>query len=263
MTVPLKEVEADPAMRELLEDAAVSLWLGDGCCAHGFPLVILCDSVFLQSNSDPFLQTAGKFALHFYVPHPSGKPIADYWGTPAVSPSLLLSSIGDAEPRLRKLVTLASPASAIRYQHHQEVEDEDDWILPSSLGSVLGDAAHPAPPACIQASAMAFEDAAVFAKLFSHMRRPDQAASLLNAFATLRADRVRKTLEADVGNIMYMMIPYGKDGAAEARDEGFRAATKAGKSILGDASAQEQWDTTLATWIYGQCPSSHGFTRCG
>lgn len=41
MTVPLEQLEADPELRELLELAPVSLWMGDGIHAHGFPMVRL------------------------------------------------------------------------------------------------------------------------------------------------------------------------------------------------------------------------------
>lgn len=163
--------------------------------------------------------------------------------------------MGDAEPRLRALAALASPPSAIQYKRHQELEDEDDWLLPSSLGVVLGDARCPSPPASIQASAMVFEDAAVFAKLFSHMRRPDQVPSLLQAYAGLRAQRVRQVLEGDVSNIGYLTMAYDEGGVAKTRDENMRNATKAGKSVLGgdssDASANEQWEQILSTWGYG------------
>jgi hypothetical protein len=39
MTLPLDKLKADPALRELLEEEAVALWVGDGYHAHGFPLV--------------------------------------------------------------------------------------------------------------------------------------------------------------------------------------------------------------------------------
>jgi salicylate hydroxylase len=200
--------------------------------------------------------------LHFYVPAALDASIPDCWGTPAVAHDVLVASIGNAEPRLRMLASIASPASALFYRQHQQLEDEDDWLLPSGVGAVLGDAAHPAPPASIQASAMVFEDAAVFAKLFSHMRRADQAPSLIQAYAGLRAQRVPQVLQGDVSNIDHLTMPYDEGGVAKDRDQGMREATKVGKSALGgdgsDASASKQWEQILSTWGYGTsslCPN--------
>jgi salicylate hydroxylase len=157
---------------------------------------------------------------------------------------------------LHSLVTKASAASVVAYQAFQAFEDDEDWILPSVPGVLLGDAAHPAIPASIQACPAALEDAAVFAKLFSHLRRREQIPSFLSAFTSLRAERVRRMQEADAQLFQYSLMPYDDSGLAQIRDDSFRALTKAGRMVLGqadgDAASNAQWYGTLMTWVYGQ-----------
>jgi hypothetical protein len=175
--------------------------------------------------------------------------ISDRWGAPAISPSQFLSSIGNVESRLFTLATHALPPSALLCQAHEDLEEESDWVLPSSLGITLGDAAHPALPASTQAAPLVFEDAATFAKLFSHLRRPEQAPRLLHAFTSLRAARARRVIGDDANTFAYFQL--GGD-VAVARNAGMREATRAGYSVLGHASTSEQWEQNMATWAYGQ-----------
>jgi salicylate hydroxylase len=180
------------------------------------------------------------------------------WGAPAVSPALLLAGLGPAaEPRLHTLALLATPSSisAVRFPSLALAGDDDDeWMLPCTPGVILGDAAHPPVPASLQAPAMALEDAAVLAKLFSHLRRREQIPSLLGALATLRAARARQVLGGDAVNLAFTMLRYGVDGAAEARDASMRALAKAGRPVGDDPEdpvTKEQWEHIITTWAYG------------
>jgi salicylate hydroxylase len=169
----------------------------------------------------------------------------------------MLNSLGSCDVRIRSLVSMALTPTCVSVQSHQ-VLDEDDWILPSGRGIVLGDAAHPSPPGQIQSSAMSFEDAAVLAKLFSHLRRNDQIPSLLRAFVSLRAARANEVLKFEAANIQFMTMPYSEP-VAKARDEGMRDMTRRGKNVFGGeddlASAQgggDLWETVCSTWTYGK-----------
>jgi salicylate hydroxylase len=203
------------------------------------------------------------YALHLYLPRPILRkiPISDRWGAPAVDLVNLMLATRTAEPRLRTLLMMASAASVVAYDAHQALDDEEDWVLPSAPGVLLGDAAHPTPPGSVQASAVALEDAAVFAKLFSHLRRRDQIPSLLSGFAGLRAERARLVLEADAQLIGLFAMPYDATGIAQGRDDAFRALTKAGRKVAGeadgDAASNEQWYQTLMTWAYGLSHPRH------
>jgi salicylate hydroxylase len=198
--------------------------------------------------------------MHIYAPAHVAPDAPNHWGAPAASPALLLSGLGPAaEPRLHTLASLATPSSisAVRFPSLMLAagDDDDEWMLPCAPGVVLGDAAHPPVPASVQAPAMALEDAAVLAKLFSHLRRRDQIPSLLGALATLRAERTRQVLSGDAATIMFSSLPYGADGVAEARDASMRAMTKAGRQAVGDDDANpdsnEQWAHIITTWAYG------------
>jgi hypothetical protein len=213
-----------------------------------------------KRRSHPFQRAGGVYALHIYAPAHVAPGVPNHWGAPAVSPELLLAGLGPAaEPRLHTLAALAMPSSisAVRFPSLMLAagDDDDEWMLPCAPGVVLGDAAHPPVPASVQAPAMALEDAAVLAKLFSHLRRRDQIPSLLGALATLRAERTRQVLAGDAANIMFTSLEYGADGVAEARDASMRALTKAGRQAIGgdeaDADSNEQWSHIITTWAYG------------
>jgi salicylate hydroxylase len=107
----------------------------------------------------------------------------------------------------------------------------------------------------IQSAAMVIEDAAVFAKLFSHICRRDQTQKLLSAFCSLRQARARGVLAAEMANVRFMTLPDA-DPAAIGRDDLFRQRQAQGSNALdvggeGDAST-EQWEQIRETWAYGK-----------
>jgi salicylate hydroxylase len=169
----------------------------------------------------------------------------------------MISCLGPTcDPRIRSMMAMALPPTCISIRSHPAL-DEDDWILPSSRGIVIGDAAHPAPPGQIQSSAMAYEDAAVLAKLFSHLRRKDQIPGLLDAFVSLRSDRALRVLQAETDNIQFMTLPYSNPGA-QMRDDMMQDMTRRGKNIFGGpdelASAESGraiWENFCSVWTYG------------
>jgi salicylate hydroxylase len=88
---------------------------------------------------------------------------------------------------------------------------------------------------------MGIEDAAVLAKLFSHLTSLDQIQHFLYAFQELRQSRCRNTIVSEMGNLYFMALPDGEQ--QEQRNAAFREKYVRGLSPLGnDSSASEEWE---------------------
>ena len=74
-------------------------------------------------------------------------------------------------------------------------------------------------PSTIQGSAMAVEDGAVLAKLFSHLSEERQIESFLYAFQELRQERVKAVHQGEFGSVLYMTAA---GEMAAARDASMR-----------------------------------------
>ena len=99
-----------------------------------------------------------------------------------------------------------------------------------------------AQPSTIQGTAMAIEDGAVLARLFSHLSEERQIGSFLNAFQELRQERVKAVRQGEFHSVMYMTAG---DEVAQARDENMRRKAAAGKNVLdgdGDGDAAQIWE---------------------
>ena len=82
---------------------------------------------------------------------------------------------------------------------------------------------------------MGVEDAAVLAKLFSHLLNRDQIPSFLYAFEDLRQARCEATRISEMGNIYFITLPNGEQ--QQGRDDAFRQKFVQGLSPLLDESA--------------------------
>ncbi|KAI0673721.1 FAD/NAD-P-binding domain-containing protein, partial [Trametes maxima] len=143
---------------------------------------------------------------------------------------------------LRLVMANTRRAVRISARHHQDLED---WIADDSRLVLIGESAHPFPPGTIQGTAMAIEDGAVLAKLFSHLSEERQIENFLYAFQELRQSRVSEAREREIANVFFMTLPEGAD--ASARDDAMRANTAAGRSVL-EASGEGAGAETKRTW---------------
>ncbi|RDX40536.1 FAD/NAD(P)-binding domain-containing protein [Lentinus brumalis] len=140
---------------------------------------------------------------------------------------------------LRQTVLGARKTKVIPIRQHVDLED---WVSDDGRLLLIGEAAHPFPPTTIQGTAMAVEDGAVLAKLFSHLSSAAQIESFLYAFQEIRQSRVRNVRAAELGAIAMLTA----DGpAAAARDASLRAnaARGPGANVLeGGGSAEGVWE---------------------
>ena len=157
--------------------------------------------------------------------------------------------------RIQKLSKLSiHPPLCVPVLEYPELED---WVHDSGRLIVLGDAAHPmtvrdhlsrqrlrlisqrnAQPGGIQAAAMALEDGAVLAKLFSHIRTSDQIPTLLYAYQDLRQPHVRRVQQKDLSDLHFQCMAPGE--VQQGRDDFMRAQRDAGRSPLAPAGADEE-----------------------
>jgi salicylate hydroxylase len=126
------------------------------------------------------------------------------------------------------------PVSCVRQHFHKGA---DAWF-------------HHTQPGALQSCAMAVEDGAVLAKLFSHLLSEDQIESFLWAYQDLRTERVSRMLHSETKNIFSMTLPPGD--IQQMRDQSMRDKQRAGKNVLegegGDIA--EQWEEIKLTFGY-------------
>ncbi|RXW19363.1 hypothetical protein EST38_g6500 [Candolleomyces aberdarensis] len=160
--------------------------------------------------------------------------------TDTVDVSGLKNYCSTAESRLQKLAALSpNPPACLPIMSFPELED---WVHDSGRLIVVGDAAHPIPAGAIQDAAMALEDGAVLAKLFSHLRTEDQIETLLYAFQDLRQPHCQKVSSKELHDINFMCMPPGE--MQEGRDNVMRGKRDAGLNVLdasGDQEEQAEW----------------------
>ncbi|KAH9847835.1 FAD/NAD-P-binding domain-containing protein [Lenzites betulinus] len=199
----------------LRKDNDVLVAFGEGRSMLGFPV---------HNQED--------FALQFYGPDEN---IHGTYGDP---PSVPVCEIAQTlDPQLRSIVENARMAVRIPLRAHEDLED---WVHDDGRLVLIGDAAHPFPPGTIQATAMAVEDGAVLAKLFSHLSEERQIDSFLLAFQELRQSRA-EDVRASEFNASFFMSLSG-DGAAQ-RDAAMRAQYLAGGNALDGVGGE-----TSAAW---------------
>ncbi|KAI0833807.1 FAD/NAD-P-binding domain-containing protein [Trametes gibbosa] len=208
----------------LRKDNSVFVAFGDGRAALAFPV---------HGQED--------FSFQFYGPdeHTDGN-----YGDP---PSVAVREVTQtSDPQLRAIVEHARTAVRIPVRSHEDLED---WVHNDGRLVLIGEAAHPFPPGTIQATAMAVEDGAVLAKLFSHLSEERQIENFLFAFQELRQSRATG-VRANEFNAAFFMSLTGE--IAVQRDAAMRARLATGGNALdglgGETSAM--WEEIRTIFGY-------------
>ncbi|KAG1895960.1 uncharacterized protein F5891DRAFT_1056034 [Suillus fuscotomentosus] len=229
-TVPGALMRADPELAPLFEQPVETMfiWLGNNRSAVAFRM----------GGND-------EFALHLWVP-PRQKGLSDddCWGG-GLDLKEMRRQLGECEPRLLKMTNLAATPSRVQVRKVPPIED---WVDKHGRMVIIGEAAHPLPAGSLQGGAMAVEDAAVFARLFSHLRDREQISTFLHAFQDLREDRCASVVHTERCNLYFQMMPAGPQ--QEQRDQDMRAKTAQGESVFGGGKASEQWEQLKELWGY-------------
>ncbi|KAG6849360.1 hypothetical protein H0H93_009103 [Arthromyces matolae] len=216
--VSKKAIIADPELRYFYDRDYTSMfsWFGNGRVSIGFPV----------GGKD-------EFALFVYG---SADGFESTWREPALLDGMK-EALSLGEPRLQKLGELATYATCLPVQDFRKLEDEE-WVHEDGPMLLIGDAAHPYPPGAIQTLAMAIEDGAVLAKLFSHLRSSDQITSFLYAFNDLRFKRCNTVCVKEFTDIFFMAMPPGPE--SDGRDNHFRGRRDRGLNVLDAESLEDE-----------------------
>jgi len=229
-TVPAELMRADPQLAPFFKRPIETMfvWLGNNRTAVAFRI----------GGKD-------EFALHLWVP-PRQRGLCDdeCWGG-GLDLKEMRRQLGECEPRLLKLTKLAATPARVQVKMVPPIED---WVDEHGRMVIIGEAAHPLPAGSLQGGAMAVEDAAVLAKLFSHLRDKDQISTFLHAFQDLREDRCASVVHTEQCNLYFQMLPTGPQ--QEQRDQDMRAKTAQGESVFGGGEASEQWEQLKELWGY-------------
>ncbi|KIK93780.1 hypothetical protein PAXRUDRAFT_828622 [Paxillus rubicundulus Ve08.2h10] len=177
------------------------------------------------------------FALHVWV-QPTQTDCSDdgCWGT-ETSLKHMRKQLGHCEPRLLKLAQHATSGTRVQVKMLPPLEN---WVHRNGRILVIGEAAHPLPAGSTQSGALAVEDSAVLAKLFSHLRSKDQIATFLNAFQDLREGRCASVVTSEQRNLVFQMMPHGPQ--QEKRDNAMRARHAEGRGVFTTGAPAEQWE---------------------
>lgn len=216
--IPGEAVRADPELAHFItsDHQVQNVWFGNGTA---------CLVYEIGGNQD--------LGLHAYAADNGADIEYD------VDVEELIEAVQGAESQIVKLAKLAKNISRTPVQ---ESPDMEDWVHDDGPLLLVGDAAHVMPPGSIQSACMGIEDAAVLAKLFSHLLNREQIQSFLYAFQDLRQNRCAGTRMAEMGNVYYMAMQDSDQ--QRSRDQSFREKAENGLSPISSDSAgtAEAWE---------------------
>ncbi|KAK7020830.1 6-hydroxynicotinate 3-monooxygenase [Favolaschia claudopus] len=212
-TVPKALVEKDPQSKHFYEPKVISMF-----------------SFFGNNQSVISHPTGGLPCFTFTL---FRRPHDEYESSHSEGMRAALESV---VPRLRNLGPMISQPRRFPIFEHPPLED---WLADSGRVVVVGGAAHPIPTGSTQQYAMGLEDAAVLAKLFSHLATDSQITDFLYAFQELRQPRAQAVLTSETGVIHYMGMPNCPD--QEARDQAMQEKHKAGGDLFSGDDESAEW----------------------
>lgn len=165
-----------------------------------------------------------EFAVQLYWPDEDSGPeecSAD-WFDVLTAGDIRLETCGPnlMSDSLKRLLEMAPHFVRTRWLEYPEKFDY--WSDESGRIVLLGEAAHPWFPGGTHPAAMALEDAAVFAALFSRLRREDQIGAFVSAYQEIRENRTVEVRRMDVSNAALVRMPPGPE--RDQRDESIRHA---------------------------------------
>ncbi|KAJ7159071.1 hypothetical protein C8R43DRAFT_359147 [Mycena crocata] len=159
--------------------------------------------------------------------------------------------LGPSDVHFQKLAALAGPTTCLQVQDHYELES---WVSSSGRVMVLGEAAHPFPPASLHCYSAALEDGAFIGKIFSHTRDRNRIPEFLYAFQEHREARCLRIRDIEKGYIAgFITLPDGE--MQVERDAAMRANHAAGRNVIDSPESELQQMLDDTRMIFGYDPS--------
>ncbi|EJD05380.1 FAD/NAD-binding domain-containing protein [Fomitiporia mediterranea MF3/22] len=229
-TVPVSKMMEDPELRPLAENKGVWIvWMGNNTCVL------------------TFLVRPDEYAIQLI--HPTKNARHDWYKL--TNMAAIVGKFDDYEPRVRRLLRLATQGVETRHIIQEPLED---WYSENGHVVVLGDAAHVLNPGTSHGSSLAVEDAAVLGSLFSRLRTRSsrEILRLLAAYQEIREDRCIEVTRTEYETCAFSVLPRG-DPRREERDLGF-AASRDMKVLdwenLDDPFLQRIWEQFKGSFGY-------------
>ncbi|KAF8199855.1 hypothetical protein K438DRAFT_669485 [Mycena galopus ATCC 62051] len=159
--------------------------------------------------------------------------------------------LGPCDMLLQKLAALAGSTACIQIKDHYEL---DSWVSASGRVVVLGEAAHPFPPASLHTySISALEDGVFMGKIFSHTRSRDRIAEFLSAFHDHRRKRCSPIRDVEKQQIALITLPDGEKQAE--RDALMRENQAAGRNVMDSPQSDLHKMLEEIRWVFGYEPT--------
>ncbi|EKM50080.1 uncharacterized protein PHACADRAFT_264601 [Phanerochaete carnosa HHB-10118-sp] len=225
--IPGELMRGDPRLEEWISNDEWPIFMGNNrsVCAHP-------------------VSAKKEFAVQLFWPDESSGPeesTAD-WFDVIPTEQIEMDVCGQTSDSIQKLFKLAP--SFVRTRWLEYPEKFDYWSDESGRIILLGESAHPWFPGGTHGPAMALEDAAVFAALFSRLSREDQISAFVSAYQEIREARVVEVRRMDVSNAAFMRIPPGPD--RDKRNENLRHA----RGEWDDVACQREYEGVAALFGY-------------
>lgn len=225
--IPGELMKGDPQLEEWISNDEWPIFMGNNrsMCAHP-------------------VSAKKEFAVQLYWPDEDAGPeesTAD-WFDVIPTDQIKMDDCGAISDSVKKLLTMTP--SFVRTRWLEYPEKFDYWSDESGRVVLIGESAHPWFPGGTHGPAMALEDAAVFAALFSRLRREDQISAFVSAFQEIREARVVEVRRMDVSNAALVRMPPGPE--RDQRDESLRHA----RGEWDDGLLQREFEGVAALFGY-------------
>ncbi|TFY56669.1 hypothetical protein EVG20_g8838, partial [Dentipellis fragilis] len=233
-TLSMSEMQSHPLLKEVL-DLGWPMWMGDSRSVMGYRI-----------------RNDTEYAVHAWWTEEEPE---ESEGWDLAIPASHLLKYGNIEPRAQltppfhhRLRTLFERTKTFSRQRLLERPAPEDWVDGSERLVLVGEAAHPLMPCGTHGCSLAVEDAAVLGTLFSHLRSPDQIATLLYAYQDLRQERSGILNELELSNAGLCWFAPGPE--RDARNESMRQSRAQGSEHWDDSALGDQWGVISEVWGY-------------
>ncbi|KIJ65700.1 hypothetical protein HYDPIDRAFT_87975 [Hydnomerulius pinastri MD-312] len=149
------------------------------------------------------------------------------------------------EPRLQRIVDRIPEFQRKRMYNREFAED---WVDESGRLLIIGEAAYPIWPYCLQACSMQVEDAGVLTTLFSQLKTKEQISHLAEAFQEIRQPRAQSIYSKETKAFDTVWVPPGP--GREARDQALSMMMSEGHKGWDESRLRWQWDEICEVFGY-------------
>ncbi|KAJ5650730.1 Monooxygenase FAD-binding [Penicillium longicatenatum] len=197
--LPRSVMEADPELKELIDEPQATRWLGPSRHIIAYPV----------RNHELY---------NVVLLHPDRQEVEESWTTKG-SKQAMVDNYQGWDQKVRKLIDLVDDDEVLEWKLclHRPLKT---WIRESV--ALIGDACHPMLPYVAQGAAQAVEDAAALGILLSNITARHEIPRALQVYEMSRKQRAETVQQSGSENRITLHFPDGPEQIA--RDKQFKAA---------------------------------------